>query len=244
MNKYKIVLEYDGSNYVGWQKQENGKSIQESIEIAIQKLIGEKTIVHGAGRTDSGVHAKAQVAHFEINKIFETDKIRDGLNQYLRSETIAVLKAEKVNEDFHARFSAKLRYYQYRVINRRPHLTLENNRAWCVHKKLDIKKILKESTYFKGKHDFESFRSIDCQSAKSVKTVNFFLVNHQDDNVTFNVCAKSFLHSQVRIMVGTLIDIGKGIIKKPLLEIIESKKRSFAGTTAPAHGLYLKKIDY
>ena len=110
MNKYKIVLEFDGSNYVGWQKQENGKSIQESIEIAIQKLIGEKAIVHGAGRTDSGVHAKEQVAHFEINKIFETDKIRDGLNQYLRSETIAVLRAEKVNEDFHARFSAKLRY--------------------------------------------------------------------------------------------------------------------------------------
>ena len=244
MNKYKVTLEYDGTNYIGWQRQENGKSIQECLEKAINKLTSEKIKVHGAGRTDSGVHAYEQVAHFEINKEIKTDKIRDGLNQHLRPNKIAILKAEKVDKHFHARFSAKLRCYEYRVITRRPPLTLDNNRAWCVHKKLDIKKIFKEAVFFKGKHDLQSFRSIDCQSATTIKTIKSIEVDYQSDNLVFNICAKSFLHSQVRIMVGTLVDIGKGLIKNSVIDIIKEKNRSKAGPTAPPHGLYLKKILY
>ena len=244
MNRYKIKLEYDGTNYVGWQRQENGQSIQECLEKAITKLTGEEITVYGAGRTDSGVHAIEQVAHFEIKKKIETDNIRDGLNQHLRPNTIAVITAEKADKDFHARFSAKLRCYEYRIINRRPPLTLNKNRAWCVHKKLDIKKILIEAPFFEGRHDFQSFRSIDCQSEITLKSIKSFLVNYENDNLIFNVCAKSFLHSQVRIMVGTLVDIGKGLIDKSIIDIIKEKKRSTAGTTAPAHGLYLKKIFY
>ena len=244
MNKYKITLEYDGTNYVGWQKQANGISIQACLEKAIEKLTNEKVNVFGAGRTDAGVHAIEQVAHFEIKKNFETDKIRDGLNQHLRPNTIAVLNVEKVSANFHARFSANLRCYEYRIINRRPPLTLDINRAWCIYKKLNIEKIIKQASFFEGKNDLESFRSVDCQSKTSIKTVNSVSVKYQNNNLTFNICAKSFLHSQVRIMVGTLIDIGKDLLQQSVSDIIKSKNRMNAGTTAPACGLYLKKIQY
>jgi len=244
MNKYKITLEYDGTNYVGWQRQQNGQSIQSCLEDAIEKLVNERVIVFGAGRTDAGVHAIAQVAHFEIKKNIRIDKIRDGLNQHLRPNTIAILKVEKVKENFHARFSANLRCYEYRIINRRPPLTLDQNRAWCIYKKLNIEKIMKEASSFKGKHDLESFRSINCQSKTTIKTVKSISVEYNNDNLIFNICAKSFLHSQVRIMVGTLIDIGKDLLKQSVLDIIKSKNRSNAGMTAPACGLYLKNIEY
>jgi len=244
MNRYKIKLEYDGTNYVGWQRQDNGHSIQSCLEEAIKKLTNETVNVFGAGRTDAGVHAFEQVAHFEIAKDIDTNQIRDGLNQYLRPNTIAVLNAEKVNANFHARFSAKLRYYEYKVINRRPPLTLDHNRAWCIYKKLNIEKIIHEASSFEGRHDLESFRSINCQSKTTIKTVKSVSVQYRNDSLTFNVCAKSFLHSQVRIMVGTLIDIGKDLLQESILDIIKSKNRSNAGMTAPASGLYLKRIEY
>jgi len=244
MFNYKILIEYDGTDYVGWQSQNNGRSIQNSIEISIEKLISEKVKIFGAGRTDAGVHAKGQVANFFTSKEISLDTIRDGLNQHLRSDSISILSAENVNKNFNARFSAKKRWYEYRVINRRPPLTLENKRAWCVHKQLNIDKIINESKFFLGKYDFDSFRSVDCQSATSIKTIDFFKITTNGENIIFTISAKSFLHSQVRIMVGTLIDIGKGLLKKSILEIINSKKREYAGMTAPAYGLYLKKIDY
>ena len=245
MNKYKIIIEYSGTNFVGWQKQTNGISIQSCIEDALFKLTGEKTTIFGAGRTDAGVHAKGQVAHFEIKKVISLDSIRDGLNQHLKKNPISILKSEKVDNDFNARFSAKIRTYQYRIINRRSPLTIEKNLALGVFKKLNVNEMKKGAKFFIGKYDFNAFRSIDCQSSSSVKTVNSCEVNEINEEITVNVSARSFLHSQVRIMVGTLIEIGKGKIKsKELAEIISSKDRSRAGPTVPAHGLYLMKVKY
>ena len=244
MNKYKITIEYDGADFVGWQKQDNGISIQSSIEEAIEKLLSEKVILFGAGRTDSGVHAKGQVAHFETSKDFSVDKIRDGLNQYLKNKSIAILKAEQVDNKFDARFSAKLRYYEYKIINRRAPLTIEKKLAWSVFKKLNIIDMQKAAKLFIGKNDLSAFRSIDCQSLNSTKTIRDFDISTFEDNIFINVSAKSFLHSQVRIMVGTLVEIGKGKITNSIKKIIKDKNRSQAGITAPACGLYLIKVEY
>ena len=244
MYNYKITIEYDGTNFVGWQRQENGISIQQLIEESIQKLVNKTTNIFGAGRTDAGVHAKGQVASFELENELDTDTIRDGLNHHLRPYPVAVLLTEKVGNDFNARFSAKLRFYEYRVINRRPPLTLENNRVWCVHKTINIEKIIDESKNFIGKHDLSAFRSINCQSKSAIKSIRSFDIKTKKDEIFFNISAKSFLHSQVRIMIGTLIDIGLGKISKPISEIISLKKREYAGVTAPPHGLYLTKVEY
>ena len=244
MYNYKIIVEYDGTNFVGWQQQENGKSIQAVLQDALFKLSGEKVTIFGAGRTDAGVHAYGQVASFTINKKIETDVIRDGLNQHLRPQPISVQNAELVNSEFHARFSAIKRWYEYKIINRRPPLTIDTNRAWCVYKKINVEKMKTESSSFLGRHDLNAFRSVHCQSKSSVKTIEDIDIKHEGEQIIFNVCAKSFLHSQVRIMMGTLVDISKGKINKKISDIINSKNREVAGQTAPAHGLYLKKIDY
>ena len=244
MPNYKITIEYDGTNFVGWQQQANGVSVQSSLQDSVFKLSGEKVVVYGAGRTDAGVHAYGQVASFLISKKISTDVIRDGLNQHLRPLMISVLKAEEVDNDFHARFSAKKRWYVYKIINRRSPLTIEANRAWCVHKILDTKKMQNESASFLGKHDLNAFRSAHCQSKSSIRTIDDIIINIKNESIFIEVVAKSFLHSQVRIMVGTLVDIAKGNINRSILDIINSKNRESAGQTAPANGLYLKKIDY
>ena len=244
MPNYKITVEYDGTNFVGWQQQANGVSVQSSLQDSVFKLSGEKVVVYGAGRTDAGVHAYGQVASFAISKKISTDVIRDGLNQHLRPLMISVLKAEEVDNDFHARFSAKKRWYVYKIINRRSPLTIDANRAWCVHKILDTKKMQSESASFLGKHDLNAFRSAHCQSKSSIRTIDDIIINIKNESIFIEVVAKSFLHSQVRIMVGTLVDIAKGNINTSILEIINSKNREVAGQTAPANGLYLKKIAY
>ena len=244
MHNFKITIEYEGTNFVGWQRQENGLSIQQLIEEAIQKLSNKKTIIFGAGRTDAGVHAKGQVANFELENYIELDTIRDGINHHLRPYPIAILSAEKASSDFNARFSAKLRNYEYKVINRRAPLTLENNRVWCVHKNLNINKIIEQSKYFLGKHDLSAFRSINCQSKSAIRTISSINIKNNQEEIKFSISAKSFLHSQVRIMVGTLIDIGLDKITKPISEIITLQKREAAGVTAPSCGLYLTKVDY
>ena len=244
MPNYKIILEYEGTKFVGWQKQENGNSIQGTVQDALFKLSGNKTNVFGAGRTDAGVHAYAQVASFKLEKEIDTDVIRDGLNQHLRPNLISILVAEKVDEEFHARFSAKKRWYEYRIVNRRSPLTINANRAWCVHKKLNFEEMKIQSSFFIGKYDLNAFRSSHCQSRSTIKTIDNFEIKQNDENIIITVSAKSFLHSQVRIMVGTLVDIGKGNINKTIEAIINSKKRESAGQTAPAKGLYLKRIEY
>jgi len=245
MHKYKIIIEYDGTQFVGWQKQENGNSIQQSIEKAIEKITSEKVNVFGAGRTDSGVHAMGQAAHFDISKNISLDTIRDGVNQQLRPLPISILKVEKAEEKFHARFSAILRCYKYNIINRRSPLTLNKNFAWGVFKKLDINRMREATNFFVGEYDFNAFRSIDCQSKTSIKTIQSCNLENNNDNILINISAKSFLHSQVRIIVGTLVEVGKGKIEpQEIKKIIESKDRSRAGPTAPAHGLYLIKVEY
>ena len=244
MPKYKIIVEYDGTNFVGWQQQENGQSIQSVLQESVFKLSGEKVTIFGAGRTDAGVHAYGQVASFTINKKIDTDVIRDGLNQHLRPQPISIQKSELVDNNFHARFSAKKRWYEYKVINRRSPLTIESNRAWCVHKKINVEKMKSESSSFLGKHDLNAFRSAHCQSKSSIKTIDSINIENEDEQIIFQISAKSFLHSQVRIMVGTLVEIGKGKIKKSVKKIIKSEDRSQAGITAPACGLYLVKVDY
>ena len=244
MHNYKKDMEYDGKNVGGWKQQENGQTIQSALKEALIKLSSEKVTIFGAGRTDAGVHAYGQVASFSLSKKIETDVIRDGLNQHLRPQPIAIHKAELVEDDFHARFSAKKRWYEYKIINRRPPLTIDVNRAWCVYKNLDIEKMKSESFSFLGKHDLNAFRSAHCQSKNSIKTIDSISIINKDEQIVIEVSAKSFLHSQVRIMIGTLVDIAKGNINKTVLDIINSKQREFAGQTAPAHGLYLKKINY
>ena len=244
MNKYKLKIEYDGSHFVGWQKQNNGISIQESIEQAIFELTGEKTIVFGAGRTDAGVHALGQVAHFDLKKNFNIDKVRDGLNHHLRPNPIAILKVENASDSFHARFSAKQRTYEYLITNRRAPLTIKKNKSWSIFKTIELEKMRYEANFFIGKHDLQAFRSIDCQSNTSIKTIDEIKISKNNENLNISISAKSFLHSQVRIMVGTLVEIGKGKITESITQIIKSKDRSRAGVTAPAHGLYLVKVNY
>ena len=244
MPKFKITIEYEGSDFVGWQKQENGLSIQETIEDAVYKLTGETVTLFGAGRTDAGVHAKGQVAHFDLIKYFESDEICDGLNQHLRPLPIAIIDATEAGPDFHARFSAKKRSYEYLIINRRSPLTINKNRAWCVFKKLDLDTIYQESKSFIGNHNFQAFRSVDCQATSPKKTIDEVFIKEKHEKISISISAKSFLHSQVRIMVGTLIEIGKGKITKSVKDIILSQDRAQAGVTAPACGLYLLKVDY
>jgi len=244
MPKYKITIEYDGTNYVGWQKQSNGSSIQEGIEKALYRLTGVNTSIFGAGRTDAGVHALGQVAHFELEKDFKIDNIRDGLNQHLRPSLIAILKVELVSDTFHSRFSAKKRTYIYKIVNRRAPLTTDKSKKWLVFKKLNINKMIKESKFFLGKNDLNAFRSINCQSNTSIKTIDSIEIISNKDDLMITVIAKSFLHSQVRIMVGTLVEIGKGKIKFSIQNIINQGERSKAGITAPACGLYLLKVEY
>ena len=244
MFKIKISIEYDGTNYVGWQRQENGNSIQGEIEKAIYKLSQEDVILFGAGRTDAGVHALGQVAHFILKKNFDINNIRDGINQYLRPRPIVILKAEQVNQNFHSRFNAKKRTYQYLISNRRSPLALNKNRSWEVFKKLDVDKMILESKFFLGKNNLQSFRSVNCQSKSSIKSIDKIEILKKNENIIINISAKSFLHSQVRIIVGTLVEIGKGKINKSVKKIIEYEKRSEAGITAPSCGLYLIKVDY
>ena len=245
MPKFKITVEYDGTEFVGWQRQKNGPSIQSSIEDAIKKITSETVNVFGAGRTDSGVHAKGQVAHFELSNKISLDNIRDGINQHLRPLPIAILDVKEVNDDFHARFSAKLRTYEYLIINRRAPLTFNKNLAWGVFKKLNIDEMKEAASIFVGKHDFNAFRSIDCQSSSSIKTIQRCSIETNDQHLILNVSAKSFLHSQVRIMLGTLVEVGKGKFNSSdVKDIIKSRDRSKAGATAPAQGLYLLKVEY
>ncbi|PPR47651.1 MAG: tRNA pseudouridine synthase A [Alphaproteobacteria bacterium MarineAlpha5_Bin9] len=245
MNKYKLTIEYDGTQFVGWQKQKNGKSIQSSIERSIKKISNEKITLFGAGRTDSGVHAKGQSAHFELKKKFELNKLKDGLNFYLRPLPISILNIKPASKKFHARFSAKQRTYEYIIVNRRSPLTFQSNQAWIIYKKLNVKKMKEAIKYFIGKKNFNSFRSINCQSSSSLKTIDKCIINKKGNYIYLLFSAKSFLHSQVRIMVGTLVEVGKENIEpKEILKIIKSKDRAKAGPTAPANGLYLKKIKY
>ena len=245
MPRYFLTLEYDGTGFCGWQKQENGLAVQTVVETAVARLCGTSCRVQAAGRTDAGVHALGQVAHVDLPKDYGGAKVRDALNHHLRPHPVAVLAAEQVADDFHARFDARLRAYRYRIRNRRAPLTLEAGRAWHVPQPLDAEAMAAAARPLQGRHDFTSFRAAECQAESPVKTLDRLAVRRTGDLVEVEAEARSFLHHQVRNIVGTLVLVGKGAwTADDVASALVARRRSAAGPTAPAAGLYLTRVDY
>jgi len=245
MPRYQIIIEYDGTPFVGWQRQENGPSIQSALEQALGKLTGEEVVVFGAGRTDAGVHARGQVAHFDLSSPWVVGKIRDGLNYHLRPNPVVVLSCNGVAAEFDARFDAVKRHYLYRIINRRAQLALESLRAWAVKMPLDHDAMHQAAQYLIGKHDFTTFRSINCQANSALRTLDEVRVERDGDRIEIYVKARSFLHNQVRSIAGSLKMVGEGKWSpEHMKDILGAKDRAACGPVAPAHGLYLVQVDY
>jgi tRNA pseudouridine38-40 synthase len=245
MPRYKLTIEYDGTPYVGWQQQDNGPSVQGALTEAIAAFAGERVVVSGAGRTDTGVHALGQVAHIDLAKDWETDRVRDAINFHLRPQSVAVLKAERVAADFDARFSAMKRHYLYRIVNRRADLTLDQDRAWRVPRPLDCAAMHMAAQQLIGKHDFTTFRSTECQAKSPLKTLDRLDVVRDGDDVRVTASARSFLQHQVRSMVGSLVHVGEGKWSiRDLAGALAARDRTRCGQVAPPHGLYLVRVDY
>ncbi len=245
MTRYKLVIEYDGAGFVGWQRQDNGPSIQAALEDAVAGFCGERVTVAGAGRTDAGVHALGQVAHLDLAKAPPPDTLRDALNAHLRPAPIAVLAAERVDDDFHARFSATGRRYLYRIVNRRAPLALARGRAWFVPAPLDAAAMHEAAQLLVGRHDFTSFRAAECQAKSPVKTLDRLMVERSGEEVEIRAGARSFLHRQVRNMVGSLKLVGEGRWQRAdMAAALAACDRRAAGPAAPAEGLYLVGVDY
>ena len=245
MHRYKLHLEYDGTPFVGWQMQENRPSVQSCLIEAVKAFSGEDVIPRGAGRTDAGVHALGQVSHFDLAKDWEPDKVRDALNAQLRPDPISVLNCERAAEDFDARFSAKARHYLYRIVDRRAPLALERNRAWGVFRPLNAEAMHEAARTLIGNHDFTTFRSTECQAPSPVKTLDRLEISRHGEVIRIEVSARSFLHNQVRSMVGSLKLVGDGRwTKRDLQQALEARDRNACGQVAPPCGLYLVKVDY
>ncbi len=245
MPRYRIVIEYDGTPFSGWQFQADAPSVQGAIEDAIAALTGERVTVQGAGRTDAGVHALGQVAHFDLARQVATDTIRDGLNAHLRPHPVAVLGAERVADGFNARLSATRRHYLYRIINRRPDLTLDRNRAWRIPRPLDVPAMHAAAQRLVGHHDFTTFRSTECQARSPLKTLDRLDVVRDGEAVRVVTCARSFLHNQVRSMVGSLALVGDGKWgADDVAAALAARDRTACGQVAPPEGLYLVRVDY
>ena len=245
MPRFKLILEYDGAPFVGWQRQMNGFSVQEALEGAITAMTGERATAHGAGRTDAGVHALGQAAHVDLERDWEPFRLAEGLNAHLVSHPVAILGAERVAHDFDARHSASARHYLYRIVNRRAPLTLTRGRAWRVKPRLDAEAMHKAARALVGRHDFSTFRDAQCQAKSPIRTLDRLDVKRDGDEVLFETSALSFLHRQVRSMVGSLVDVGSGRWSASDLEAaLKAADRSRCGQVAPASGLYLARVDY
>jgi tRNA pseudouridine38-40 synthase len=245
MPRYKLIIEYDGTPFVGWQAQDNGASVQGVLSDAIAAFAGERVAVSGAGRTDAGVHALGQVAHVDLTKAWDTDTVRDAVNFHLRPQSVAVLSAEQVASDFDARFSARQRHYLYRIANRRADLTLDQNRVWRVPRPLDAAAMHEAAQLLIGRHDFTTFRAAECQAKSPVKTLDWLDVTRDGDDVRITASARSFLHHQVRSMVGSLVHVGDGKWRADdLANALAACDRSACGQVAPPHGLYLVRVEY
>ena len=245
MPRYKLIIEYDGTPFAGWQWQEGAPTVQRVLTEAIAGCCNHAVKVAGAGRTDAGVHALGQVAHIDLAKDWRADKLRDAINAHLRPHPVAVLAAEKVGEDFDARFSAKKRHYLYRIVNRRADLALERTRAWRVPRRLDVDAMNTAAQKLIGKHDFTTFRSTECQANSPVKTLDRLDVTRDGDEVRIATSARSFLHNQVRSMVGSLVLVGDGKWNAADLgRALAALDRAACGPVAPPEGLYLVRVEY
>jgi tRNA pseudouridine38-40 synthase len=245
MPRLKLTVEYDGAPFVGWQRQANGRSVQQALEEALFKLTGETCRVNGAGRTDAGVHALGQVAHIDLARDWTGHKLRDGLNAHLRPEPVAVVLAEPASADFDARFSAVRRHYLYRILMRRAPPALDRGRVWHVKRPLDAVAMQRGARRLIGRHDFTTFRSAECQAKSPVKTLDRLHVVLAGDEVHVTATARSFLHNQVRSLVGSLKLVGEGKWSADDLQgALEARDRAACGPVAPADGLYLMQVDY
>ena len=245
MTRFRLIVEYDGRPFVGWQRQDNGPSIQQKIEEAVQAITGETATLHAAGRTDTGVHALAMSAHVDIERTITAFRLSEGLNAKLRPWPIAILGAEPVAADWHARFSCTGRRYLYRIVNRRADLTLDAGRAWRVKVKLDAQAMHDAAQILVGRHDFTTFRSVQCQAQSPVKTLDRLDVRRDGERIEIHAAARSFLHHQVRSMVGCLELVGRGKWSAATLEAaLQARDRNALGFNAPPDGLYFVEALY
>lgn len=245
MPRYRLLLEYDGGPFQGWQRQAHLPTVQGAVEAAVMACAGETVTVFAAGRTDAGVHALGQVAHLDLGRDWLPERLVGALNFHLRPHPISVLEAREVPHDFHARFSCTGRRYLYRILARRSPPALERGRVWHVPVHLDAERMHVAAQVLVGRHDFTSFRSSDCQSASPVKTLSGMHITQDGELILCSLWARSFLHHQVRNTVGTLKTVGEG--KAPIghvREVLEARSRSAAGQTAPAEGLFLESVAY
>ena len=245
MARFRITIEYDGGPFVGWQRQNNGIGVQHVLEDALLGLTHETITVFGAGRTDAGVHALGQVAHFDMDREMTAAKLLGGINHYLRPHPVKVVEACIVDDDFHARFSAQERRYLYRILSRRARPALDEGRVWWISQKLDVEAMIDAAEALIGLHDFTSFRATLCQSQSPIKTLDELSITRVGDEIHFRPRARSFLHHQVRNFVGTLSLVGLGKwSREDVKRALEARHRSAAGPTAPPEGLYLTHVIY
>jgi tRNA pseudouridine38-40 synthase len=245
MHRYRLLIEYDGRPFQGWQAQDNGASVQGALERAVKAFSGETVRLSAAGRTDSGVHATGQVAHLDLERAWKADTVRNALNAHLRPDPVVVIAAEEVGEDFHARFSAIGRRYLYRILNRASPPALDRGRVWHVRKPLDAEAMHAAAQVLVGRHDFTTFRDAGCQSKSPLKTLDRAEVVRDGDEIRLTFAARSFLHRQVRSMTGAIAEAGMGkLTPEGMREILEAADRSRCPTVAPADGLYLTGVVY
>ena len=245
MTRFRLTVEYDGRPFMGWQRQPHGPSVQQAIEEAAKAITGEDIILHAAGRTDAGVHAEAMAAHLDVAKPLTAFRLMEGINAKLRSCPVAILDCTEVAENWHARFSCIGRRYLYRIVNRRAPLALDKGRAWCVPQPLDSDAMHEAAQLLVGHHDFTTFRSIHCQSASPVKTLDSLDVRRFGEEIEIAASARSFLHHQVRSMVGCLMMVGRGQWSgADLKAALEAKDRAALGFNAPPDGLYFVEARY
>ncbi len=245
MPRYRLTIEYDGRGFVGWQRQNNGPSIQAALEAALAPMTTVPPLVYGAGRTDAGVHALGQVAHVDLEPARALDVVRDAANFRLKPTAIAVLEVEAVDDDFHARFSATERRYLYRILNRRPPATFDRGRVWHVAPQLDAEVMATAAEILVGRHDFTTFRAAECQAKSPVKTLDRLEVAQRGAEIEVTAVARSFLHHQVRSLVGSLKRVGEGAWSRDdLAAALAARDRTACGPVAPADGLYLVSVGY
>ncbi len=245
MARYRLDIEYDGTAFCGWQRQTNGLAVQQVIEDALERIDGAAVTIRGAGRTDTGVHATGQVAHVDLRKDWQPYKLWEAVNAHMRPHRVAVRAVSHVSDDFDARFSAIRRHYLYRIVNRRAPLTIDADRAWLVKRQLDAEAMHEAAQALLGKHDFTTFRDADCQATSPIRTLERLDVSRVGDEIHIYASARSFLHHQVRSMVGSVEHVGSGKWKlRDLRAALDARKRSRCGVVAPAAGLYLINVDY